>query len=110
LSTPTDNQIYGVPANQSSPSAGTTLLDDGHKTYKNTEIKLSVKVIYSGTKEGEGGVGGADTQQNWHPLPWTKTIEKQKIACLLSSLTWLYEEFCGPKKTTCQQNQAFFDW
>jgi len=39
------------------------LLDDGHKTYKKTEIKLSVKVIYSGTKkEGEGGVRGVDTR------------------------------------------------
>jgi len=25
-------------------------LDDGHKTYKKTEIKLSVKVIYSATR------------------------------------------------------------
>jgi len=52
----------------------TLWLDDGNKTYKKTEIKLSVKVIYSGTKEGEGGVGGVHTQQNWHPLPWTKTM------------------------------------
>jgi len=57
------------------------LLDDGHKTYKKTEIKPSVKVIYSGTKkEGEGVVRGVHTQQIWHPLPWTKTIEKQKLA------------------------------
>jgi len=56
-------------------------------TAEKTEIKLSLKVIYSGTKkEGEGGVGGVQIQWNWHPLPWTKTMEKQQIACLLSSL------------------------
>jgi len=84
----------------------TLWLDDGHKTYEKTAIKLSVKVIYSGTKkEEESGVRGEHTQQNWYPLPWTKTMEKQKIACLLSSLTWfynLYEEFCSTKKLTCQ--------
>jgi len=36
------------------------LLDDGHKTYKKAEIKLSVKVIYSGTKK-EGGWGWRGT-------------------------------------------------
>jgi len=34
LSTPTDNQIYGVPANQFSPSAGTTLIDEGQQKIK----------------------------------------------------------------------------
>jgi len=58
--------------------------------YKKTEIKLSVKVIYPAAKEGEGGVGGVCTPQNWHPLPLTKTMEKQKIGCFPSSLPSVY--------------------
>jgi len=34
LSAPTDNQIYAVPANQFSPSAGTTLIDEGEQKIK----------------------------------------------------------------------------
>jgi len=84
-------------------------LDDGRKTYKKTEIKLSVKVIYSVTKEGEGRVRGVCSPQNWHPFP----LEKQKIVCFLSSLTWvymLYKHFCNTTKLTCLQNQANINW
>jgi len=35
LSAPTNNQIYGIPANQFSPSAGTTLkIDEGQQKIK----------------------------------------------------------------------------
>jgi len=44
LSAPTDNQIYAVPANHFSPSAGTTLLSDEYEFKSNPHLIRSVSL------------------------------------------------------------------
>jgi len=87
---------------QTGEEISTLWLDDGHKTYKKTEIKLSVKAIYSATKKGECGVRGVHTLQNWHPSPLTKTIDG--FPSSLPPVYTLRKDFCGTTKFTCPQN------